>query len=913
MHRPTFQRLEELFHRAAALPAAEQAAFLDRECAGEPALRVALEDMLRHDREDTTDDGPLASPVSRAASQLRHEAPTLPAGADAKAGRSALPQVPGYEILQELGRGGMGVVYKARQTGLNRLVALKMLLPFAVPTAEQLARFRTEAEVLARLSHPNVVPVYEIGECPAGPYFSMEYVAGPNLGAYLDGRPCDPAAAARLVEILAGAIDAVHRCGIVHRDLKPANVLLQMGSGEWRTGDPARGGRGLAFPLLLSQLPTPKLTDFGLAKDRSAGRALTVTGTALGTPCYMAPEQASTRGRGAGPAADVYALGVILYEMLAGRPPFEGATPVETIALLLDEDPPPLARLRPGVPRDLITVCMKCLEKSPRRRYATARDLAEDLRRFQAGESIRARPVGPLGRAYRWCRRRPLVASLTALCAALALALVGMAVNYDLRLEAELKAARDQWERERQEIIRLNVTVGATEMENGDTIAAVLRFTEALARDRESPAHEREHRARIHSALARSPRLIRLFATDETLLCARLYETGGRVATVAPDHGIEVRDAETGQPVGPVLRHGRAVTAGAFSPDGKSLATADAAGAALVWSVEDGTCRPLLPPAGEQVHALAFQGAGRLLLTRGDRCELKVWDLSGSEPVPVTPPVTETGGAGAIAEDGRLVLAFAEGVGRVWDVAAGKAVGPPLRSPAAVTRSALSPDGRRAAVVAADHTVRVGDVESGRWLTQPLDCGPDVETVVFSPDGERIVTGGGKRRTLIWRSATGRGGPRALIWKTATGELVAALRTPHAEIGYARFSTDGRLLVTGDGSGGGRVWDAATGRPVTPPLRHGHQLIAAAFSADGQQLTTAGGGGTVCRWQLAGAPGAADDPAARAAETWEIDRLTALARVLACGEIDASQQPHAYDSRRLRSDWDALNNATTPP
>jgi serine/threonine protein kinase/WD40 repeat protein len=828
MPRPTFQRLEELFNRAVDLTPAERAAFLELECAGEPELRSALEDMLRH---DTTEDGRLASPVAGVASRFRHEAPTLPAAAapSATVAPAVLPQVPGYELLEELGRGGMGVVYKARQNGLNRLVALKMLLPFAVPTAEQLARFRTEAEALARLSHPNVVPIYEIGECPAGPYFSMEYVPGPNLAAFLDGRPCDPAAAARLVEVLAGAIDAVHRCGIVHRDLKPGNVLMA----PRKDAIGIDVSRGDGRPSLAAF--EPKITDFGLAKDQSARQALTRSGTTLGTPCYMAPEQASGRGKVVGPAADLYSLGAILYEMLTGRPPFEGTTPIATLARLVSDDPPPPSRLRPGLPRDLITICMKCLEKSPRGRYATAKDLAEDLRRFQHGESIRARPIGPIGRTYRWCRRRPLVAALIALCIVLVVAFVVTVSVYDVLLGEALNRAEIKSEEERREIVNLDVTIGITELEKGDTYSAVLRFTEALRRD--DGHSERNHRIRIGTALQQSPHLVQLLVPGKDLLCARLTEDGGQIATVGEDQAVEIWDVARGRMNVPALQHDGTVTGGAFSPDGRSLATVVAGGKALAWNLDDGTWRTLIGARGPEIRALAFHRDGRLALVRGKQSELDVCDLSEKEPMTAVVPLVTSGIETALAEDGRRLFTLAaSGIGQVWDVASGKAVGVTLKTASGVTRCALSPDGLRVAVVEPGNTIRIGDVETGKWLVGPLRCRFPVYAVVFSPNGDKVLTAGS--------------GHTALIWKVATGELLAALAPEDSEIGYARFSPDGTLLVTGDRIRGARVWNATTGRPLTPPLRHGGPLLAAAFSADGRRLVTAGKTGVVCVWTL---------------------------------------------------------------
>ncbi|HZY86871.1 MAG TPA: serine/threonine-protein kinase, partial [Gemmataceae bacterium] len=265
--------------------------------------------------------------------------------------------VPGYEVLGELGRGGMGVVYKARQTALKRLVALKMILAGAHAGAEQRARFRREAEAVARLQHPNIVQVYEVGEHEGLPFFSLEFVAGGSLAQRLKGRPLAPGRAAAIVEKLARAMHAAHRAGVVHRDLKPANVLLHGGDGE---------GDGL---------DCPKVTDFGLAKRLSVepGASLpgvqTQPGAVLGTPSYMAPEQAAGRAAEVGPRTDVYALGAILYELLTGRPPFRAATALRTLDLVLKQDPAPPSRLRPGVPRDLEVVCLKALAKAPAQRY----------------------------------------------------------------------------------------------------------------------------------------------------------------------------------------------------------------------------------------------------------------------------------------------------------------------------------------------------------------------------------------------------------------------------------------------------------------------------------------------------------------------------------------------------------------
>jgi tetratricopeptide (TPR) repeat protein/tRNA A-37 threonylcarbamoyl transferase component Bud32 len=317
------------------------------------------------------------------------------------AGGAVLPatRLGAYCVLGEVGRGGMAVVYKARQDNPERIVALKVLLTGSHSGSERRARFRSEADTIARLRHAHIVQVFEAGEQDGLPFLALEFCEGGSLAQRLGGVPQAPEAAAALVVHLAEALEHAHQAGIIHRDLKPVNILL--------TAD-----------------GQPKVSDFGLA--RTEGPSLTATGAVLGTPSYMAPEQASA-SRTVGPAADIYALGAILYELLTGRPPFQGATALETLEQVRGQEPVPPRRLQPKVPRDLETVCLKCLEKEPAKRYATAGALADDLKRFGEGRPVRARPVGALGRSWRWARRNPLWASTLAGVATLLLAVaVGM-------------------------------------------------------------------------------------------------------------------------------------------------------------------------------------------------------------------------------------------------------------------------------------------------------------------------------------------------------------------------------------------------------------------------------------------------------------------------------------------------------
>jgi tetratricopeptide (TPR) repeat protein/serine/threonine protein kinase len=349
--------------------------------------------------------------------------------------------VANYEILGELGRGGMGVVYKARQIGLNRIVALKMVLAGAHAGEEQLARFYVEAEAVAGLQHPNVVQIYEVGKHDGLPYFSLEFVDGGNLAGKLEGKPQPPREAARILELLARGMACAHKQGIIHRDLKPANVLL-------------------TAPLTAEGLPAgsqpslgvPKITDFGLAKRLESDSSQTKTGTLMGTPSYMAPEQASGNTHEVSPLSDQYALGAILYEMLTGRPPLVGSTVLETLDMVQNKEPLPPSQLQPSVPRDLETICLKCLQKEPAKRYTNTEALADDLRHFLAGEPIKARPVSRLERGWRWCKRNPRVATLSAVTALLIVTAAAALTALWVNSSREEKAAHERAAQEQKAI-----------------------------------------------------------------------------------------------------------------------------------------------------------------------------------------------------------------------------------------------------------------------------------------------------------------------------------------------------------------------------------------------------------------------------------------------------------------------------
>jgi eukaryotic-like serine/threonine-protein kinase len=362
-----------------------------------------------------------------------------------------LPQVPGYEVQKELGRGGMGVVYLARQTALNRLVALKMVATeFVQPEARR--RFLAEAEAIAQLQHPGIVQIHEVGYHGGQPYLALEYVPGGSLVDRLRGEPQPPRAAAELVAQVALAVQAAHDKGIIHRDLKPANILLAVSDQLSAVSQTNASEKLIAESCSLTAIP--KLTDFGLAKRQDS--MVTATGVAVGTPCYMAPEQVLGL-RTLTPATDVYALGAILYEMLTGRPPFKAATPVDTMMQVTQDEVVPPRKLQSATPSDLETICLKCLEKEPTKRYASATALAEDLQRYLRGEPILARPANTVERFVKWARRKPTLAGLLGmvmvalLILSAAVVLLWQANNRETLLREVAEAnARRAWEKEEE-------------------------------------------------------------------------------------------------------------------------------------------------------------------------------------------------------------------------------------------------------------------------------------------------------------------------------------------------------------------------------------------------------------------------------------------------------------------------------
>jgi WD40 repeat protein/serine/threonine protein kinase len=739
-----------------------------------------------------------------------------------------LPAIAGYEVLDELGRGGMGVVYRARHIRLNRTVALKMILAGLHAGPRELARFRQEAEAVAQLHHPNIVQIFDIGEAGGHSYCALELVEGGSLVQYLRGMPQPADVAARLVEVLARTVHFAHERGIVHRDLKPGNVLLTYPSpqppprsGEGETADipsltlPARSsslsasGRGVGEGL---RDAVPKITDFGLAKRADEQTHATLSGELVGTPSYMAPEQAR-KSREVGPPADVYGLGAILYEMLTGHPPFRAATALDTVLQVLYEDPLLPSRLRPDVPRDLETICLKCLEKSTSKRYASALELAEDLRRFRRGETVLARPVGARERLWKWVRRRPTLAGLAAGIVFVTALAFGM-VTWQWR---ETVKARDE-------------ALQANSRARGALYRSIIAQSQLRWRLNDFPG--------ARASLTR----FRLRPVEED---PRGWEWGYL-------EGLYASELLS-------LEHPDGGSAGgvAVSSDGQYIASVISGSQEVrVWSAADGSLLFTLP-APANAHRLAFRSDGARLAVAGGRSVI-IHDLA--QRTQKEHHVHNNIVAGlAFSPDGKwLASASWDGTVKVWDSQTGAPRYAPFAHVDRAHSVAWSPDGRWLASGDQTGKVYLWNAQTGT-LVYPLEGHKSaIYGVAFNPDGKELASAGSNGNMRVWDLDAWLKGvrfreenpgkkstlpPRPRVVQSLTGAMGAALGID--------FSPDGRYLACGGSNGTARVWRLESG--VLSVIFRGHTspVDAVRFSREGRRLVTCcPESGTVKVWDL---------------------------------------------------------------
>jgi WD40 repeat protein len=677
-----------------------------------------------------------------------------------------------YELLEEIARGGMGIVYKARQVSLDRIVAVKLLLLGRYASEEFIHRFRIEASAAASLRHPNIVAIHEVGVHQGQHYFAMDFVDGPDLAQLARDQPLTAKRAAGYVKTIAEAIHFAHTRRILHRDLKPSNVLIDA-------------------------TDQPRVTDFGLAKNLANDSDLTLTGQVLGSPSFMPPEQAlGERGKMA-PASDVYSLGAILYHALTGRPPFMGQTVADTLQQVENKQPIAPRLLIPSVPADLETICLKCLEKEPGKRFESGQKLSDELGRFLRSEPIQSRPVSLPEKIWRWCRRKPVVASLGTATLALLMALAVGAPIAAFRIDH----ARQELE---ENLYVSDVRLASQALDDYDLPGARQRLERIAA----SP-HQRKLRGwewRYLMERCRGDELMTLGRHDSAVSGLALSPHGKWAASISEDGVVKIWDlaahkeviawrAHTEPAKGTPSHPGHAV---AFSPDGETLATGGRDQFVRLWKGTIGQKLAEMEKLEDDCTTLAFSHDGRVLAAASIHGELSLWSLSSNLP--------------------ELLNRWETKVFPTYNLV-------------------LSPDGAHLATAGYDQRVRLWDISEPQTLRQlPAFDGTTFPTAL-SPDGK-------------WLVAAGSGTHALRRWKLPARQEGRSWPERHAQFMSLAFSRDGLVLASGLSNGEIVLWDMTDERDPISLLGHEKYVLGLAFSQDGRTLISAGWDKTVRLWDV---------------------------------------------------------------